>query len=318
MQFCFDDMGKLKPYKELCYPKPFLKWAGGKTQLIPTIEKHFPKDILESKEIENYVEPFIGGGALFFYLMREYKVHNSYISDINKDLILTYQVIKKNPKKLISLLETLAEEYASDYEKERKKFYYQVRDLFNETLSTFDYDNYSKQHIIRASQMIFLNKTCYNGLFRVNKKGEFNVPCAYPENPLICDKKNILTVSEALEKTIIVNASYSDSEQYINKNSLVYLDPPYRPLNPSSFIEYSKSGFNDNDQIKLGEFYKKINDKGAKALLSNSDPKNVDVNDNFFDDIYADFKIYRVKANRFINSKADKRGPIKEILVSNF
>ncbi len=305
-----------KPINEA---KPFLKWAGGKTQLISTLEKYFPDEIKLSRTIDNYLEPFVGGGALFFYLVSHYNIKNSYISDINQDLILTYLVIKKDPKKLISLLKNLHKEYVSDSKEERKVYYYQVRDLFNNSLEGFDYENYSIEHILRASQMIFLNKTCFNGLFRVNKKGKFNVPCAYPKNPLICDEENILNVSNALKNTKIVNANYLDSEDFIDENSFVYLDPPYRPLDlTNSFDGYSNLDFNDNHQKELGEFYKRISDKGAKVLLSNSDPKNVNPNDNFFDEIYKDFNIFRVDAKRYINSKGNKRGPIKEILVSNF
>ena len=167
--------------------------------------------------------------------------------------------------------------------------------------------------------MIFLNKTCFNGLFRVNSKWEFNVPAGRSKTPLICDENNISNVSKALENVTIVNADYSNSEDFITKDSLVYLDPPYRPLNnTSSFNGYSKLLFDDDDQIKLGEFYKRISKKGAKVLLSNSDPKNTNPNDKFFDEIYADFNIHRVPAKRFINSKGDGRGPIYEILVTNY
>lgn len=164
-----------------------------------------------------------------------------------------------------------------------------------------------------------MNKTCFNGLFRVNKKGEFNVPCAYPKNPLICDKDNILNISKLLKNTRILSCDFLDLEDLIVENSFVYLDPPYRPLNnTSSFNGYSNNGFDDNDQIQLAEFYKRLSDKGAYVLLSNSDPKNTNVEDNFFDELYKDFKIERVDAKRFINSNGNKRGPIKEILVSNF
>ena len=298
-------------------PRPFLKWAGGKTQLLGDLEKYLPSEIKVSGKIEKYFEPFVGGGALFFYLSSYYQIKEAYLSDINKELILTYNVIKDNPIELIEILNDLSESYIKTEDK--KELFYSIREDFNKTLINFDYENYSEKHIKRASQMIFLNKTCFNGLFRVNKDGEFNVPFAHPENPLIYDKKNILNVSKALENVQIVTASYLDSEEFIDDKSLVYLDPPYRPLDKkSSFEGYSKLDFDDDSQIELADYYKRISEKGAKALLSNSDPKNTDPNDNFFDDLYSDYKIIRVEANRFINSKGDKRGPINEILVYNF
>ncbi len=300
-------------------PKPFLKWAGGKTQLLHVLEKHLPNEIKVSGKIEKYFEPFVGGGALFFYLASKYQIKEAYLSDINKELILTYNAIKYNPTKLIEKLNVLSDCYVNKNKEDKKEFFYKIREDFNQTLINFDYENYSKEHIKRASQMIFLNKTCFNGLFRVNKNGEFNVPFAYPEKPLICDENNILNVSKALKNAKIVNASYLDSEKFIDDESLVYLDPPYRPLNKkSSFEGYSKNNFDDDSQIELGEYYKRISNKGAKVLLSNSDPKNTDKSDNFFDDLYSDFKIVRIKANRFINSNGHKRGPINEILVYNF
>lgn len=304
-------------------PKPFLKWAGGKKQLLKTIENHLPSEIQEYKVIDKYFEPFVGGGALFFFLVSNYEIKEAYISDINKELILTYNVIKKDPKRLIKRLKYYSNYYIPKSEEDRKKYFYKIRRDFNKDMPEFNYEKYSHNHIKRASQMIFLNKTCFNGLFRVNSKGEFNVPAGRSKNPLICDENNILNVSKALNEKLknvtIVNADYSNSEDFITKDSLVYLDPPYRPLNnTSSFNGYSKLLFNDNDQIKLGEFYKRISEKGAKVLLSNSDPKNTNPNDKFFDEIYADFNIHRVPAKRFINSKGDGRGPIYEILVTNY
>lgn len=299
--------------------KPFLKWAGGKTQLLNVLEESLPKEIRESKYIEKYFEPFVGGGALFFYLANNYYIKEAYLSDVNKELILTYNVIKNYPRKLIKRLKYYSNNYLYKSEEKKKKYYYRVRDDFNKNLIDFDYEKCSKEHIKRAAQMIFLNKTCFNGLYRVNKKGEFNVPCAYPKNPLICDEENILNISKVLKNVKIVNASYLDSKNYIDEDSLVYLDPPYRPLTKTSnFSEYSKLDFDDEKQKELGEFYKEISEKGAYAMLSNSDPHNVDESDNFFDEIYEGFNIDRIDAKRFINSKGNKRGPIKEILVTNY
>ena len=300
-------------------PKPFLKWAGGKTQSLDVLNDHLPSEIKKSGVIEKYFEPFVGGGALFFYLISNYHIKEAYLSDINEDLILTYNVIKNNPNRLINRLKYYSNNYLYKSENEKKEYYYHIREIFNKSRASIDFDDYSKDHIVRAAQMIFLNKTCFNCLFRVNKKGEFNVPCAYPKKPLICDKENILNVSNSLTNVKIVRSNYLNSESLIDDKSLVYLDPPYRPLDKkSSFTGYSKFDFDDNSQIELANFYKRISKKGAKVLLSNSDPKNTNPNDNFFDNLYSEFKIDRINANRFINSKGNKRGPITEILVYNF
>jgi DNA adenine methylase len=299
--------------------KPFLKWAGGKSQLLTTIENSLPNEIKKSRKIDKYFEIFVGGGALYFHLMNNYEIKNSYLYDINPELILTYNVIKNNPKELIKLLSELQENYVPLEEDERKEYYLNIRSKFNEDLKEFNFDNYSDAHVVRASQIIFMNKTCFNGLFRLNKKGEFNVPHGRYKNPLICDKKNIIAVNKTLKHTKITCGNYDDSEDLIDENSLIYLDPPYRPLSKqSNFTTYAGFEFTDDDQIKLGNFYKRISNKGAKAILSNSDPKNENTDDNFFDDLYKDFKIDRVQAKRSINSNAKKRGLINEILVTNY
>ena len=193
--------------------KPFLKWAGGKSQLLSTIEDNFPDEIKKSRKIDKYFEVFVGGGALYFHLMNNYEVKESYLYDINPELILTYNVIKNNPNELIDLLLNLQDEYSSLEQEGKKEYYFNVRSKFNEDLTDFDYDNYSDAHIIRASQVIFMNKTCFNGLFRLNRKGEFNVPHGRYKNPLICDKENLLAVSKLLKNTNIINASFLKSEK---------------------------------------------------------------------------------------------------------
>lgn len=301
--------------------KPFLKWAGGKRQLIDEIDSRLPPEIKKTGKIKKYFEPFVGGGAIFFHLISNYDIKKSYLYDINKELILTYNVIKNNPNELIEELNTLSETYKlkSNSKEHIHNFYYDIREKFNDIREDFNFDNYSAEHIPIAAYMIFLNKTCFNGLYRVNSSNRFNVPASYVKNPLICDKENILNVSKVLKGTEIICSDYSESEPLIEKNSLVYLDPPYRPLtNNKSFDGYSKKSFDDNDQIELGEFFKRIDKKGANVILSNSDPKNTNKNDNFFDDIYKNFKIDRVEAKRFINSKGNRRGPINEIIVYNY
>lgn len=299
--------------------KPFLKWAGGKKQLIPEIEKRLPEEVLESDEIKYYFEPLIGAGAIFFYLMSNYHIKKAYISDINKELILTYNTIKKNPEELINQLKVLESEFIKLDTKKRKEYYLNIRKEFNTQLKTYNFNKYSDETITRASYTIFMNKTGFNGLFRLNKKGEFNVPVGRYKNPTICDEENILNVHEILKEVQIENKSYLESEKLITKDSLVYLDPPYRPLNKTAnFTSYSENEFNDEQQLELGEYYKRISDKGAKAILSNSDPHNENPEDDFFDILYDDFKIERVKAKRNINSNAKKRGAINEIIVTNY
>jgi len=305
--------------KKIIKATPFMKWVGGKRQLIPVIEENLPTDIKKTKTIENYFEPFIGGGALLFHLLSNYDVKRSYISDVNKELILTYQVIKKDHKGLIDNLKKLEEDYLNLDQTRRKEYYLDIRTKFNNDLDTFDFDIYDEESIKRASYTLFMNRTCFNGLFRLNKKGEFNVPHGRYRNPNICNEENITNVHYLLENVEIHNKSYLYSEQFIDEESLVYLDPPYRPLNKtSSFTSYSENDFNDDDQIDLSNYYKRIDQKGAKVMLSNSDPHNTDENDDFFDDLYKDFTIKRIDAKRSINSKADKRGPVNELLIKNY
>ena len=307
-------------------PKPFLKWAGGKTQLLDQIMDRLPKDIKDTCKdgkkgvIDKYFEPFVGGGAVFFCLTNHYDINHAFLGDTNKDLILTYSVIKYKPYDLIEKLTDLSNEYKkenSSYD-DKKDMFYCKRDEFNE-LHNIDPFGLSDKHINVASLMIFLNKTCFNGLYRVNKDNDFNVPFAGPKNPLICDKENILEVSDKLKGVELFIGDYSKSIVGMNKNSLVYFDPPYRPINgKKSFEGYSKSDFNDDHQKDLSNFCKKIDKKGVKFILSNSDPWNYDKNDNFFDDLYNSFNVERIYAKRFINSNGNKRGPITEILVSNY
>lgn len=307
-------------------PKPFLKWAGGKTQLLDQIMKRLPQDIKDTKVnedkgvIDSYFEPFIGGGAVFFCLTNHYDINHVFLGDTNKDLILTYNIIKYKPHDLIDKLEKLSYEYkyGRSSDEERKEMFDNKKREFNELHNIGTY-GLSDLHITVASLMIFLNKTCFNGLYRVNKNNEFNVPFANPKNPLICDKNNILEVSKKLKGVELFIGDYSKSITGMNKKSLVYFDPPYRPINgKKSFEGYSKSDFNDTHQKQLANFCRKIDKKGVRFILSNSDPHNYDKFDNFFDDLYGGFNIDRIEAKRFINSKGNKRGPITELLVSNY
>ena len=258
-------------------------------------------------------EPFVGGGALLFALLNEYSFEKVYINDNNRELINAFNVIKTDCENLIKRLQTFQTEYEGlDFDRQQA-YYYIQRARFNEL------ELNQETALIKAALFIFLNKTCFNGLYRVNKSGKFNVPAGKYKNPLICDTENLFNISKKLRNVIMQSCDYHDVENFADKNTFVYFDPPYRPLNvTSAFTSYTENQFNDDDQIELANFYKTLAHKGAKVLLSNSDPHNVDYDDNFFDDLYADFNIQRITAVRTINSKAEKRGNVTELLIKNY
>lgn len=298
--------------------KPFLKWAGGKGQLLNVIDSILPVE-LTNGSIEKYFEPFIGGGAVFFHLAQKFHFEEIYISDINRELIIAYKVIKKNVEPLIDALNNTEIEYLNLSSDERKEYYYKIRYVFNHNMSEINFDSFHSSWIERTAQLVFLNRTCFNGLFRVNKKGEFNVPYGKYKNPKICDKKNLLKVSNLLEFTTIKRGDFSIFTNIIDENSFVYFDPPYRPLNTSSsFTSYSMFFFDDAAQLRLADYYGLLDKKGAKIVLSNSDPKNINKEDHFFDNAYRGFNIKSVEASRNINSKGNKRGKISELLITNY
>ncbi|MBR1676381.1 MAG: DNA adenine methylase [Clostridia bacterium] len=289
--------------------KPFVKWVGGKSQLIEQIEKKLPSDI--EKSLTKYAEPMVGGGALLFSILSKYDFEELYISDINAELINAYQAVKNDVDNLIAKLDEMQMSFLPMDENGRKYFYYSIREKFNSTAL-------SETSTEKAAQFIFLNKTCFNGLYRVNRKGQFNVPMGAYKNPTICDDENLRNIHEALQNVTIVCGDYSLSKSFIDKDTFVYLDPPYRPISETSaFTSYNSESFDDNEQIRLAQFIDEINKLGAKIVLSNSDPKNVNEEDNFFDDLYRNYKINRVEASRAINSKGDKRGKINELLICN-
>jgi len=291
---------------------PFVKWAGGKAQLLNTFRNYYPL-ALQIGQVKRYIEPFVGGGAVLFDILQNYSIEEAFVFDINEDLINVYNVIKYRVSELIEMLSLLEQEYLKLDEEKRKYMYYDIRNLYNNTNKQTDLD------VKRAAQFIFLNHTCFNGLYRVNKAGHFNVPAGYYKNPKICDEENLYLVSNILQKVSIFATDYKESLNYVDKNSFVYFDPPYRPLTATAgFTSYSKYDFTDNDQIQLAQVFKEMNKMGALLMLSNSDPKNVDLNDNFFDELYKDFHIYRVYAKRSINAKANRRGNISELIIANY
>lgn len=290
--------------------KPFIKWAGGKTQLLSHIDKNLPNDLKNGK-IEKYIEPFVGGGAVLFHILQNYKVKKVFINDKCNDLINCYICIKNDVNKVIKKLKSLEEEFKNHSNK--SSYFTKIKTSYNsESLN-------KKNNFNRCAQFIFLNKTCFNGLYRVNKDGKFNVPYGKYTNPTICDKNNLISCSKLLRNVTILNFDYQQILEKCDNKTFVYFDPPYRPIKKSSsFVSYNKSGFDDNDQLKLAKNFKKVNSKGSFLMLSNSDPKNVDKNDNFFDDLYKGFNIKRVSAKRSINSKGNARGSINELLIMNY
>jgi DNA adenine methylase len=298
--------------------KPFLKWAGGKTQLLKEFTKRIPEELSEGK-LQVFIEPFIGGGAVFFHFNRLFEFDECHIFDINEELILAYTVVRNNVEDLIDNLREIKKDYFSKDDSGRKEFYYNLRDEFNRQKSAINFHQFEKAWINRAAYLIFLNKTCFNGLFRVNNQGEFNVPFGKYKNPKILNTDLLRLDSETLQNTTIHLGDFSDSYRYVSDTSFVYFDPPYRPLNEtSSFTQYSKNGFNDSEQERLASFFEQCNRKHAKLMLSNSDPKNVDPNDDFFDILYGKDQITRVPAKRMINCDGTKRGEIREIIVTNY
>lgn len=289
--------------------KPFLKWAGGKTQLLKDIETKFP--YCKSDNF-TYIEPFVGSGAVLFWVLDNFpNIKKAVINDINDDLINSYKIIKTKIKKLIQVLEKYEREYhlLSEREAEKKEYYYNKRALFN-TRTAND--------IIQTALFIFLNRTCFNGLYRVNKKNSFNVPIGSYKKPMICDKNNLLAVNTALQKVEILSGDFEQTVDYAVENAIFYFDPPYKPLSDTSrFNSYAKNEFNDNEQKRLKNFCDKLDSRSYKWILSNSDVKGKVPDNNFFDDLFKKYQIDRVMAKRSINANPNKRGQLTELLITN-
>jgi DNA adenine methylase len=298
--------------------KPFLKWAGGKSQLLQKFRDLYPQQ-LKDKKIKHYYEPFLGSGAVFFDIVQHYDIEKAWLYDINPELVITYKVIQLDVAGLIDFLARYQQTYYKLSPQQQAAYFYEQRTNYNLQRFNTDYTNYSSAWIARAAQLIFLNRTCFNGLYRVNSKGEFNTPAGKYNNPTICDEYNLLAVSKLLEKATIKQADFRQVKRDLKKNSFVYFDPPYRPISKTaSFKAYAKEDFTDNDQTELASLFNYIDEKGELAMLSNSDPKNKDPKDDFFDHLYRDFTIGRIPARRMINADASKRGSINEIIVTNY
>ena len=292
------------------YPaKPFVKWVGGKTQLLEDIKKALPMDLSQRKNV-TYIEPFVGGGAVLFWILQEYpNITRAVINDINAELICTYRVIQNSVERLIDELGQLQEHYLPLNADARKEFFMTQRERFNEA---------EKTEVETAALFIFLNRTCFNGLYRVNSKGKFNVPHGRYSNPKICDAETLMADAALLQRVEILCGDFAQTGRYAGENVIYYFDPPYRPLtDTSAFTSYSKNGFDDAEQMRLRDFCDQIAANKSLFVASNSDPQNIDNSDDFFDHLYKMFNIKRVSAARMINSKGDGRGAISEILISN-
>lgn len=293
--------------------KPFVKWAGGKGNLIPQLENFYPFE-LNNTIIKKYVEPFVGGGAVLINILQKYDIKEAYAFDINIDLINCYNVIKMDVENLIKELDIKEKEFLQLEDKKREEFFYNIRKEYNSYKINKDEIN-----IKRASEFIFLNRTCFNGLYRVNKSEQFNVPCGKYKNPTICDVRNLRNLSYLIRNVNFQYGDYKKSEKYVDSNTFVYFDPPYRPLsNTSGFTSYTKENFNDDNQKELANYFRLLDEKDAKLMLSNSNPKNTNENDNFFEEIYKGFNINEISAKRMINANAKGRGEISELLITNY
>lgn len=291
--------------------KPFIKWVGGKGQLIEQLEGKLPADF-DNWDNATYIEPFVGGGAMLFYMLQQHpNIKRAVINDINSDLITCYRTVRDNVDELIPVLQDIQAQYYAlpDMEAKREMFM-AVRQRYNEK---------NLDPIENTAKFFFLNRTCFNGLYRVNKKGLFNVPFGKSMQPLICDEDTLRADSKILKRVVILEGDFENTLAYAQGKTLFYFDPPYRPLSDtSSFNDYTKEAFNDESQIRLKEFCDQVVTEGYSFMLSNSDCKGKNEADNFFDVLYADYHIDRVMASRNVNANGSKRGKISELLVHSY
>ena len=299
----------MKLFEDITQARPFIKWVGGKTQLLDEVRKSLPRDFASRQHV-TYVEPFVGGGAVMFWILQAYpNIERGIINDINQELICTYRVIKENVEDLIAELYRIQAEYIPMDAEDRKAYFMEKRARFN-TKQTAPVET--------AALFIFLNRTCFNGLYRVNSKGEFNVPYGKYANPRICDAENLRACSAVLQKVVILCGDFAETGRFAGPDTLFYFDPPYKPITEtSSFTSYAKEGFDDNEQFRLRDFCDQISKEKALFIASNSDPKDINPTEDFFDNIYRNYFIKRVSAARMINSDASGRGAISELMISN-
>ena len=288
--------------------KPFVKWAGGKTNVISQIVNYLPIELIKG-EIKKYAEPFIGGGAMLLHILQNYNVETAYISDINSKLITTYLSIKNNPYELIEKLNEIEKNYIQKSVIQKEEYFYELRNTFNDS---------NIPDIDIASHFIALNKTCFNGLFRVNSKGIFNVGWGKHDHPKISDPENILNISKLLQKVEIVVDDYTKCFDFLDYNTFIQLDPPYLVSENSNFTQYTKEKFDTIAQIKLANFYEQIHRvKDSKIMMSNSNHSE-NQEDNFFNKMYSQYNMHKIMASRNINSNGSGRQKVSEVLITNY
>jgi DNA adenine methylase len=309
--------------------RPILKWAGGKGQLLERLSAYFPKALADGT-VKDYFEPFLGGGAMFFHVMQNYPVRSAWLMDANEELIVLYTAVKRGVEPLLAALSQMERDYLKLGEPKRQERYLKTRAALNAARAGMNFRRYSEAWIERASQIIFLNKTCYNGLFRVNREGGFNVPFGKYARPTIADAENLRAASALLQKARIRHGDFGDLARLdaakgagpvVKPGSFIYYDPPYRPLSATaSFTSYSRLAFGDDEQKRLARMFRALDRKGVYQMLSNSDPKNSDPKDEFFEEAYSPYRdtFYRVPAARSINSNPARRGRINEIVITNY
>ena len=281
--------------------KPFLKWVGGKTKLLSDIEKNLPKELKKRKF--KYAEPFLGGGAVFFHLVQKFNIEKAYLNDINNKLINTYKDVRDKTPELIQKLKKLETDYYGSSDK--KMFFLDQREKFNS----------SEKSVQKSAIFIFLNKTGFNGMYRENSQGKYNIPFGQMKNPLICNKELLEKTGKLLKDKEIIFSSKSFEKVVVDdKGVFYYLDPPYRPISKtSSFTDYTKSSFNDKTQFALKKYCDKIDKKGSLFMQSNSYSE-----DGFFQKLYRNRKTNNLNVMRTISADGNKRNKVKEIIIKNY
>lgn len=294
---------------KITFAKPFVKWAGGKGALLEMLESQLPDDF-DSYEV-SYIEPFVGGGAMLFHMLNYHNnIKRVVINDINKNLIRCYVLIKEKPRALIEMLKPLEKKYYDLDVDAREKYYYKIRD---------DYNNEKTNEDKKAAYLIFLNHTCFRGMYRENLKGLFNVPFGHYISPKICNEEIIMADHVALSKVDIICGDYKNVFKRIGRGyNFIYLDPPYRPLlGSNNFKRYSKSAFGDREQEELKFFCDKLTNKGCEIMLSNSYSTNAD-GSSYFEKLYEKYSFEEILAPRYINAYVEKREKQKEVLIMNY
>jgi DNA adenine methylase len=293
-------------------PKPFLKWAGGKDRLFHQLQQWLPHEL---NQIRNYYEPFLGSGAVFFNLTQDFSFNNVVLSDINEELILAYKVIQNNVPELIQIIDQYKTRYFKLSTIDKEKFYYEMRSSYNVQRFNINHKKYSDAWIPRAAQMIFLNKTCYNGLYRQNMRGEFNVPFGKNYDPAVYNQQNMELISKLLSNVEIRTTDFESVLKSVDDNSFVYLDPPYKPVSKTAnFTDYYKTGFTEQDNKRLMNNLSVLTKRNIKFMLNNS----FSVDNDHLTTYYAGYTISTITANRMMSSISDRRGKISEIVITNY